>query len=125
MYTILVIVCVILYHTSLLFCHPWQNQGQSGRWYRTSVYRYHSRPSCSAIPGKTRDRLACGITHPRTDTTVWQKAAGLLYNTLMDIRVNAAQGVQQAQPAEQTQPIDDKFRFILERHVDDEGLAER
>ena len=33
--------------------------------------------------------------------------------------------MQQAQPAEQTQPIDDKFRFILERHVDDEGLAER
>ena len=43
----------------------------------------------------------------------------------MDIKVNAAQPVQQAAAPEQTQAIDDKFRFILESRVDDDGLAER
>lgn len=43
----------------------------------------------------------------------------------MDIKVNAAQPVQQTQAPEQTQPIDDRFRFILESRVDDEGLAAR
>lgn len=43
----------------------------------------------------------------------------------MDIKVNTAQPVQQTQAAEQQQPVDDKFRFILTSKVDDEGLAER
>ena len=43
----------------------------------------------------------------------------------MDIKVSAAQPVQQAPAPEQTQAIDDKFRFILESRVDDEGLAGR
>lgn len=43
----------------------------------------------------------------------------------MDIKVNAAQPVQQAQAPESSQPIDDRFRFILESRVDDEGLAAR
>ena len=43
----------------------------------------------------------------------------------MDIKVNAAQPVQQTQAPEQTQVIDDKFRFILESRVEDDGLAAR
>lgn len=43
----------------------------------------------------------------------------------MEIRVDAAQQIQQAQQTGQEAPVDDKFRFILSSKVDDEGLASR
>ena len=43
----------------------------------------------------------------------------------MDIKVQAAQGVTQAQAPEQVQETDDRFRFILSSKIDDEGLKER
>ena len=43
----------------------------------------------------------------------------------MDLKVNAAQGVQVQPNIEQVQETDDKFRFILSSKIGDEGLAER
>lgn len=43
----------------------------------------------------------------------------------MDLKINAAQQVTQTTAAEQTQPIDDKFKFILNSKVEDNELAAR
>ena len=43
----------------------------------------------------------------------------------MDLKINAAQQVTQSTAPEQTQPIDDKFKFILNSKVDDNELAAR
>ena len=43
----------------------------------------------------------------------------------MEIRIDAAQQIQQTQSTEQQQAVDDKFRFILSSKVDDDSLAAR
>ena len=43
----------------------------------------------------------------------------------MDLKINATQQVTQTAAAEQTQPTDDKFKFILNSKVEDNELAAR
>ena len=43
----------------------------------------------------------------------------------MDLRVDNIQQVTQPQQTESAQPVDDRFKFILSSHVEDDALVER